>query len=101
MCGLSTDGGGIPSRLDFLEGGEIGFGFEHPAPCEHLPEDDPRGEDVSESRDGLSSRLFGAHVLKLALQNSILGVIGAVLGLGDSEVCDLHVTLVADQNIGG
>ena len=66
-----------------------------------LPEHHARGEDVGAAIDALARRLLGRHVADLALDDALLRLRSATLGLRDAEVDDLHLPVVGHEDVLG
>ena len=78
-----------------------GFGLApvERAPGDRLEDANPEGENV-EAMIGLSrSTLFRRHVRKLALDHASLGLVRSMVGLGDTEIEQLHRAVVRDHDV--
>ncbi|MEZ4335977.1 MAG: hypothetical protein R3B82_05055 [Sandaracinaceae bacterium] len=84
---------------DLLERGEVALADEEPLTGEQLVEDDADREDVAASIEREPADLLGRHVPELALQDARLGLARLAGRLGDPEVDDLRLAVVADQNV--
>ncbi len=86
-------------RADLLEGRKVGLGLKQTLIAEDLPEHHPEGKHVTATIDGRTPDLLGRHVPELALENAGLGLGGPARSLGDTEVDQLHLPLVGDEDI--
>ena len=79
---------------------EVGVAEEEALPGEHLPEDDPHGEDVGAGVDLLPLRGLGREVAELALDDPGLALLELARRLGEAEVDDLHLAVLGDEHVG-
>ena len=68
-------------------------------PDDHFVEQDPGGEDVGARVDRIAPGLLGRHVVVLALDDAGGGLLPAQRRLGDAEVDDLDLAVVADEHV--
>ena len=67
--------------------------------AEQLPEDDPGGEDVGASVDGLSAQLLGRHVRELALHLPVTRRLRTATRLRDAEVDHARYAVRTDEDV--
>ena len=84
---------------DLLQGREVALADEEALAGEHLVEHDAEREDVAAAVDGQPAHLLGRHVAELALEDAGLGLRRLAGGLGDAEVDELDLALVADEHV--
>ena len=73
---------------------------EHLA-ADHLVEADPGAEHVGPGVDLITPGLLRRHVEELALDDPVLGLSAPLAGLGDAEVDDLDLAVIADEHVLG
>ncbi len=83
------------------EGADRVVAVEQGPPSEQLPEDDPHREEVRAPVDRLARRLLGRHVRDLPLQDPDLGLVPRDDRLCDPEIDELHLAVVADEDVVG
>ncbi len=83
--------------LHRAEHGQVAVAVEEAGAGEQLPEGDAESEEVGPGVHRLASGLLGSHVRELALEHA-RGA-GAVAGLGDAKVGQLHRPLVGDEDV--
>ncbi len=80
---------------DLLERREVALAQEQPLAGEQLVEHDAEGEDVAAPVERQAAHLLGRHVAELALEDAGLGLARLAGRLGDAEVDELDLALVA------
>src|SRR6185437_6776611 len=68
---------------------------------EHLPQDDPQGEDVDALVDRLLHHRLGREVAELALDDAGVALRELARRLREAEVHDLHLAVLRDEDVGG
>jgi hypothetical protein len=78
---------------------QLGVAPEQPLAGDRLPEHDAQREHVGAVVDVFSRRLFGRHVVDLALEPARVGVRDPPERARDAEVDQLHGALERDQDV--
>ena len=85
--------------LHELHGLEVGLAEEEPSPREHLPEDDAEREHVGARVDRLTECGLRGEVAELALHDAGVGLLELRRRFGETEVGDLHLAALAEQDV--
>ncbi len=78
---------------------ELVVALEQAAAGDQLEQHDAEREHVGAAIDRAADALLGRHVRRLADEHAGLGLRAAHRGAGDAEVHDLHVAVVAEEDV--
>ena len=99
MFGLNARGLRDLLGQDVVVDLELVVALERQVVREHAVQDESHGEEVCSTIQLLRHRLFGRHVEQLALDHAELGVGFLTARFRHTEVDDLHVAGIADEDV--
>ena len=96
---LDLPGRGELALLDPQDDLQVGRRLEWPAAREHQVQHRPHREQVRPGVQLPARGLLGRHEGQLALDDALTGALTAAQRLGDAEVGELHLAVLADEDV--